>query len=73
MIIFSDKKEEKRTVATIIQAVMPGWWIVKDDQGRKHRVASAKHYRRGETVVIISGQIVDSKPMVETKTKKVQV
>ena len=59
----------ERITGTIRSAITPGWWMVIDKAGRKHRAASAEQWRRGDRVVILSGQIVglaepDKKPVV---------
>jgi len=72
-ILGENKKNSRRVVGVIVQAVTPGWWIIKDDQGRKQRVAGSGMYRRGEPVVVVSNQIIENSKMVKTKTKRVSV
>lgn len=50
--------EGERTTGVIQQAVTPGWWIIKDDSGHKHRVASPDLWRKGDRVAVVGGQIV---------------
>ena len=50
--------EGERTTGVILQAVTPGWWVIKDDSGHKHRVASHDLWRKGDRVAVVGGQIV---------------
>ena len=43
----------------IVGAGAPGWWIVRDDSGKKHRVASSDFFRRGQRVSVVGGLIID--------------
>ena len=56
-IIFGDGGG-RRITGAIERAVTPGWWIIRDDSGRKHKVASPDLWRRGERVAVVGGQIV---------------
>jgi len=50
--------EGDRTTGVILQAVTPGWWIIKDDSGHKHRVASQDLWRKGDRVAVVGGQVL---------------
>ena len=56
--ILFDDEPSRRITGTIERAVTPGWWIIKDDSGRRHKVASPDLWRRGERVAVVGGQIV---------------
>ena len=45
-------------IATIERAVTPGAYLVRDQAGRLHRVAAVADWRRGETVLVVEGQII---------------
>ena len=45
-------------IATIERATVPGSWLVRDQAGRLHRVASTADWRRGESVLVVEGWIV---------------
>ncbi len=52
----------------ILRAIMPGWWIVQDSQGRKYRAASSELWRKGDQVVMVGGQIVGRAGTMGTPT-----
>ena len=56
--VLTNPLPEQRVAGRIIQALVPGWWIVQDSQGRKYRAASSELWRKGDQVVMVGGQIV---------------
>ncbi len=55
---FDAPATDQRITGQIVSSIMPGWWIVEDDQGRKYRAASSGLYRSGDRVAVVGGQIV---------------
>ncbi len=60
--MIGDQDNTVRITGTIVSAVTPGWWIIKDDAGRRHRVASPDAWRRGQRVVVVGGQVIGQAP-----------
>lgn len=56
---FDAPATDQRITGRIVSSILPGWWIVADDQGRKYRAASSGMYRSGDRVAVVGGQIVD--------------
>lgn len=55
---FDAAATDQRITGRIVLSILPGWWIVSDDQGRKYRAASSGMYRSGDRVAVVGGQIV---------------
>lgn len=51
---------------TIESGILPGWYLVRDQANRKHRVASQELWRRGERVTVIDGVIIGKAGTVQT-------
>jgi len=43
---------------TITSAILPGWYLVRDQSGRLHRASSQEIWRKGERVTVLDGVIV---------------
>jgi len=56
--ILFGEDSSRRVTGAIERAVTPGWWIIRDDSGRRHKVASQDLWRKGERVAVVGGQIV---------------
>jgi len=56
---FDAQLPDQRITGEIVSSIMPGWWIVVDDRGRKYRAASTGRYRTGDRVAVVGGQIID--------------
>lgn len=48
----------EKITGRIALKISPGWWIIEDEDGRRHRVSSMSEYKTGVGVVAVSGQIV---------------
>lgn len=54
----TELEPDARIEGTIVASLMPGWWIVEDDQGRRFRATSPNLWRKGEWVVVQGEQIL---------------
>jgi hypothetical protein len=53
-------------IGTIETSLTPGFYLVRDQTGKKIRVSSAVLYRRGDRVTVLDGIIVGQAPREQT-------
>ncbi len=52
--------KQEQFIATVEQSLDVGWWLVRDQAGRRWRVASDHEWRVGDMVVVLAGYVVGS-------------